>query len=338
MSDAPIIWLTGNEVSELVTLEDAIEALEEGLALEGRGEAQNVAKALGTWGDGNSMHALGSMFPGAGYVGFKTWANTRHGAGTIFELFNAETGSLMAVIEAGLLGQLRTSGISGLATKWMAKPDASEMALIGTGKSALLQVAAIAAVRPLKRLRVYSPTEEHRQAFVKNAASLLAFDVVEAATLREATQGAEIITIMTRAREPFFSAADIDRGAHLNAVGAILPKFGEFHQDIFDRASMVVVDHIPNAKIASFEFRKRYDGGGGSWDDVKELCAIIAAKTTRPADADITLFKALGMGISDLSVAKMVYERARAKGIGMEIPKPQRVQARWRSGRKASAV
>jgi ornithine cyclodeaminase len=220
----------------------------------------------------------------------------------------------------------------------MAKPDASEMALIGTGKSTLLQVAAIAAVRPLERLRVYSPTAEHRQAFVKNAASLFAFDVVEAPTLREATKGAEIITIMTRAREPFLSAADIDRGAHINAVGAILPKFGEFHQDIFERADMVVVDHIPNAKIASFEFRQRYDGGGGSWDDVKELCAIIAAKTSRPPDADITLFKALGMGISDLSVAKMIYERARAKGIGLEIPKPQRVQARWRSGRKTSAV
>ncbi len=64
MSDAaPIIWLTNSDVSELVSLEDAIEALEEGLALEGRGEARNVAKALGTWGDGNSMHALGSMFP-----------------------------------------------------------------------------------------------------------------------------------------------------------------------------------------------------------------------------------------------------------------------------------
>jgi ornithine cyclodeaminase/alanine dehydrogenase-like protein (mu-crystallin family) len=338
MSDAPIVWITGSDVSELVSLEDAIEALEEGLALEGTGDAKNVTKTIGMWGDGNSMHALGSMFPAAGYVGFKTWANTKHGAGAIFELFDAETGALLAVIEAGLLGQLRTSGISGLATRWMAKPDASEMALIGTGRSALMQVVAIAAVRPLKRLRVYSPTEEHRKAFAANAASLFAFDVVEAPTLRDATRGAEIVTIMTRAREPFFSASDLDRGSHLNAVGAILPKFAEFHQDVFDRASMVVVDHIPNAKVASREFREHYDGGHGSWDAVKELSAVIASKTTRPPDADVTLFKALGMGISDLSVAKMVYERARAKGIGLEIPKPKRVQARWRSGRKAATV
>lgn len=339
MSDAPI-WITGSEVSELVDLEDAIEALEFGLALEGRGEAKNVTKALGTWGEGgrNSMHALGSMFPSEGFVGFKTWANTKAGSNAIFELFDSNTGTLLAIIEAGLLGQLRTSGISGLATRWMAKPDASEMALIGTGRSALLQVAAIAAVRPLKRLRVYSPTEANRKAFVANAASLLAFDVVEAASLREATKGAEIVTVMTRAREPFFGAADLDAGTHLNAVGAILPKFGEFHQDVFERASLVVVDHIPNAKVASFEFRQRYDGGGGSWDDVKELSALIAAKTVRPAGADITLFKALGMGISDLSVAKMVYERARAKGLGREIPKATRVPPRWRSGRKIATV
>ena len=101
---------------------------------------------------------------------------------------------------------------------------------------------------------------------------------------------------------------------------------------------MVVVDHIPNAKVASREFKEHYDGGGGSWDEVKELSAVIAAGTTRPAGADVTLFKALGMGISDLSVARVVYERAKAKGIGREIPKPARAVARWKSGRKTAVV
>jgi alanine dehydrogenase len=338
MSDTPIVWITGHEVAQLVDLEDAIEALEQGLALEGSGAAKNVTKALGTWGDGSSMHALGSMFPGAGYVGFKTWANTKAGAGAIFELFDSNTGALLAVIEAGLLGQLRTAGISGLATRRLARPDATEMALIGAGRQALMQVVAVAAVRPLTRLRVFSPTEANRKAFVEQAAALFAFDVEEAPSIAAATGGAGIVTIMTRAREPFFSSADLPAGSHLNAVGAILPKFAEFHQDVFARADLVVVDSIPNAKLASREFMERYDGGAGSWDDVQELSAVIAADAVRPANADVTLFKALGMGISDLSVAKMVYERARAQGIGREIPKPARAQARWRSGRKTAAV
>lgn len=338
MSDAPIIWITNTEVAQLVSLEDAIEALEGGLAMQGRGDAKNVTKALGTWGDGSSMHALGSMFPVDGYVGFKTWANTKQGAYALFELFDSNTGQLKAIIESALLGQLRTSSISGLATRWLARPDADEMAMIGTGHSALMQVVAIAAVRPLKRLRVFSPTEANRKAFVKDAAEQLAFDVVEASTVREATKGAGIVTTMTRARAPFFSASDLDAGSHLNAVGAILPAFSEFHQDVFDRASIVTVDSLENAKLASFEFRERYNNGSHSWDEVKELCAVIAAKTTRPANADLTLFKSLGMGISDLSVAKMVYERAIAGGIGREIPKAVRTKARWSAGRKAATV
>ena len=336
MSDA-IVWITNAEVAQLVSLEDAIESLEDGLAMQGRGEAKNVTKALGTWGDGNSMHALGAMFPADGYVGFKTWANTKQGASPVFELFNADTGQLKAVIEAALLGQLRTSSISGLATRWLARPEADELALIGTGKSALMQAVAVTAVRPLKRMRVFSPTESHRKAFVDDAARQFTFEVVETASIREATQGAGIVTIMTRARAPFFSASDLDTGSHLNAVGAILPAFGEFHQDVFDRASVVTVDSLENAKLASFEFRERY-GNGHLWDDAQELCAIIAAKAARPAGADVTLFKALGMGISDLAVAKMAYERAIAQGIGREIPKAVRATARWRSGRRSASV
>jgi ornithine cyclodeaminase/alanine dehydrogenase-like protein (mu-crystallin family) len=338
MSDSPILWITGSEVSELVDLESAIEALQAGLKLEGSGDAKNVTKALGTWGDGSSMHALGSMFPGAGYVGFKTWANTKKGAFALFELFDSNSGQLLALIEAGVLGQLRTSAIAGVATRYLAKPDADELALIGSGHQAVMQVVAVTAVRPLKRLRVYSPTEANRKAFVEEAKSLFSFDVVEAKSVKEATSGAPIVTIVTRAREPFFSASDLDRGSHLNAVGAILPAFSEFNQDVFDRASLVVVDHIPNAKVASFEFKKRYDGGGGNWADVKELSEIVAKNITRPADADVTLFKALGMGISDLSIARSVYEQAKAKGIGREIPRPTRAKARWSSGRRTAAV
>ena len=224
MSDGPILWITGKEVADLVSLEDAIEALQDGLALEGKGEAKNVTKALGTWGDGSSMHALGWM-PQPGYVGFKTWANTKQGASAIFELFDSNSGQSLAIIEAGLLGSLRTWGISGLATRWLARPDADEMALIGTGHQSLMQVVAVAAVRPLKRLRVFSPTEANRKAFVADAAAQLAFDVVEAKSVAEATKGAGIVTLVTRAREPFFSAADLDGGSHLNAVGAILPAF-----------------------------------------------------------------------------------------------------------------
>src|SRR3546814_5567200 len=102
------------------------------------------------------------MAPETGYVGFKTWTHTRHGAGTIFSLFDAERGTVLAVIEAAVLSQLRTAAISGVATRWMAREDADTMALIGSGKPAMLPVVAVAAVRPLRRLQGFSPPASRR--------------------------------------------------------------------------------------------------------------------------------------------------------------------------------
>jgi len=331
MSDSPVLWISEREVAELVDLEDAIEALESGLRLEAAGDARNVAKALGTWGDGSSMHSLGSMFPEAGFVGFKTWANTKQGASTIFALFDSHNGQLRAVMESAVLGQLRTSAISGVATRWMARPDATVMALIGTGMQALPQIAAVAAVRPVTRVNVFSPNAERRRAFVELARSTFAFAIEESAGADAATAGADIVTLLTRAREPFLHAALLAPGTHLNAVGAILPQNAEFFDDVFERAGVVVVDHLPNVQRTSREFIEYYENGRGSWSEVKALSEVIAAGTGRAPGTDLSLFKAVGMGISDLSVGRLVYERALASGAGHPIAIGKRPQPRFRS-------
>ena len=191
----------------------------------------------------------------------------------------------VAVIESAVMSQLRTAAISGVATKWLAPAIADEMALIGTGKQAMLQVAAVAAVRPIRRLRVFSRTEENRRAFVERAASLFTFDVEEARSIEAATDGARIVTIVTRAREPFFPASALSTGVHVNAVGAILRGFAEFHQDLFDRAGLVVVDNIANAQSISTEFIERFGPGPDGWDEVRSLSDIVAAGRPRPAEA-----------------------------------------------------
>ena len=108
-----------------------------------------------------------------GFAGTKTWAHTAGGATPLVTLWNSDTGKLEAIIEAFALGQMRTGGISGVATARMAAEGADELAIIGTGKQALTQVVAVAAVRPLKRIRVYSPTAENRRAFIAKLEKLL---------------------------------------------------------------------------------------------------------------------------------------------------------------------
>ena len=329
----PLIWLTEADVVDLVKLDDAIDALEDGLRWLAQGKGFNVAKALAGFGDGSSMHSLGSGLPGmgseAGYVGFKNWVHTKRGATALFVMFEADTGALVAVMEAAALGQLRTSAITGVGTKWLAPAGAADMALIGTGAQAITQIAAVNAVRPLQRLRIYSPTPEKRRAFVESARAKFDFEVVESSSIEQATEGAAIVTLVTRASEPFLRAAMLAKGAHLNAVGAILPRNAEFAQDVFERAGIVAVDDLPNIQKASREFVEYYEQGGRGWNNVRLVGDIIDKGETRPAGCDVTLFKAMGMGISDLSVALIALDRARKLGVGRTIPHPVRAVPQW---------
>lgn len=323
------LWLTEEDVGASIDLNTAISALDQGLRLEAEGDATNIVKALATWDPTSSMHSLGSIMPGRGFSGFKTWAFTPKGAGAAFSLFDTKNGRQLALMEAGLIGLLRTSGISGLATHALANPDADEMALIGTGRQAMMQVAAVAATRPIRRLKVWSRTPQSRQKFITEMKSKFPFAIEEANTLEDALANMPIVTLITRATEPFLDGSMLAKGAHVNAAGAILPANAEFLPNVFDRAGLVVVDDMSNAQKASRELREKYGADSANWSHVKTLGEILASGSGRPANCDITLFKPMGMGLSDLSVAIVVYQRAIEVGLGIRLPSKNVPLARW---------
>ena len=325
------IWLSEDDITSLVTLKDTVDALEDGVRQLGEGTAFNVPKALASFADASSMHSLGSVMVQAGYCGYKNWINTPLGAKAVFILFDANEGRLLAMMEANCLGQMRTSAMTGLGTKWVAREGANDMAMIGTGRQALAQVAAVHLVRPLKRIRIWSPTPEKRQAFCAAVAEQFNVEVVQAESLEEATEGASIVTTVTRAREPFLKASMLARGAHLNAVGAILPHSAEFEQALFARVGFIAVDDVPNAQKGSRELIEYFDqgAGAGDWGRVRPLGKVVANHEKAPFDCDITLFKSMGMGISDLTVAIMAYQRAADAGRGKPIPLMPKAPIRW---------
>jgi alanine dehydrogenase len=323
------LWITEAEVVELISLRDAIPALEQGLAQESTGKASNMSKTHASWNqDKSTLHALGAVMEGNGVVGTKTWAHTPGGACPLLILFSAETGTLLAVIEAFALGQMRTAGISGVATRWMAAEDAGDMALIGTGKQSLAQVAGVHAVRPLKRLRVYSPNRDNRDAFINKACKQFPFEIIGAESVAAAVDHATIVTLVTRAREPFLTADMLAPGCHINAVGAITPERQEFRQDIFGRAGLVAVDTVDSVRRLSSEFMEYYGNDDQRWNKVHPLSALVASGANRPAGTDLTLFKAMGMGLSDLSLGVEILARARTSGAGKPVPTPVKVPAR----------
>jgi alanine dehydrogenase len=319
------LWLTEADVTGLMNLDEAILALEAGLTEEREGQAINMTKTHAIWGEGDTLHAIGAVFPRLGWFGTKTWGHTRQGATPIFLLWEAATGHLAAVIEAFALGQMRSGGISGVATRCLADPAADELAVIGSGKQALTQVAAVALVRQLKRVRIFSPTVANRSAFAERLRREdFGFEVVEAGDVAEAVRDAPIVTTVTRAREPFLEAAMVAPGAHVNAVGAITPERRELAPSLLARCGLMAIDNPADSRLAS-ELANAFPG--------KESTIRLADLVGRPRPAlapggDLTIFKTLGMGISDLSLAVELLRRARAARLGRSFPHPVRAAPR----------
>jgi ornithine cyclodeaminase len=332
MSEALPLWIREAEVVELLALDAAIDVLESGLRVEGRGGARGMAKTHLELPGGGGLHALGASNADARAAGTKTWAHTAQGATPLVVIWSIETGALEAVIEAFALGQLRTGAMTGVATRLLARTDADELAQIGTGKQARTQVAAVAAVRQLRRVRVYSPTAAHRVAFGERLRhERLGFEVVTCDSLEQALSGAAIVTVATRAREPFVYARQLASGAHVNAIGAITAERAELAQDVFPRCARIAVDVLAAAREQSAELIEYHRGDARAWSQVRELAQLIAFEERRPTGADLTVFKAMGSGVADLALGLEVVARARRSGAGRPIEPPLRVPVRIRS-------
>jgi ornithine cyclodeaminase len=304
-------WITEADVVALLGLGDAITAVETALGEEAAGRARTMEKTHLAWGDGHSVHAVGGQLDGL--VGTKTWAHTPGGAAPLLVLWDAGDGRLVAVVEAFALGQLRTGAVSGVATRWLAEAHADELAILGSGKQAHAQVAAVDAVRSLRRIRVWSRTPEHAAAFAKELVEAGAPAVEVAASAAEAVAGAPIVTTATRARSPILESAMVEAGTHINAVGAITPERGEVHPDVVSRCDVVAADSPAAASRLAREL---------AGVTTVPLSAIVAAGTGRPAGADLTLFRAMGIGLADVALGAELAARAGAAGAGRPVPQP----------------
>ena len=329
MGDAPI-WITEAEVTATISLPEAIGALERILAMEADGAAANLPKTHLMVADNDAMHAIGASIAGAGICGTKTWVNVGGRSQTVLILFSLEDGRLRAVVEATALGQMRTAAMTGVGTARLAPGDARSLALIGTGKQALPNAAACAAVRDIEEIRVFSRRGEARVDLVRRIEDELGIAAIPAASVEEAAADAPIVTAITNATEPFLSAGMIAPGAHVNAMGAIVPVRVEFAQDVFERCGVIAVDTVDGVRALSAEFRERFGEDDAAWANVRSISRLIAEDLRRPADCDLTLFKAVGMGMSDLALGIEVLARAEAGGLGAKVPERVRVPPRLR--------
>lgn len=319
MPDSPI-WISEAEVVGLISLPEAIDALELTLALEAEAKATSMPKTHLMVADNDAMHAIGGAASGEGICGFKTWINVQGKSETTMTLFSMEDGACLAVIEATALGQMRTASVTGVGTKRLAQSGADHMGIVGTGKQSLPQIAAVHAVRSLKEVRVSSRNPDTRRAFAETVTAALGIPTRAVETVEEAVSNSPLVTLITNSTEAFLTADMLAKGTHLNAMGAIVPSRLEFTDDVFDRADLIAVDSLRSVRDLSTEFRNHYGKDEEAWRDVRTIASVIAQDQSRPNGADLTLFKAMGMGLSDLALAIEILKRARAKNKGYPVP------------------
>jgi alanine dehydrogenase len=172
-------------------------------------------------------------------------------------------------------------------------------------------------------VRAYSRDGAARAEFVGRARKALALNVEEATSVAQAVDGAGIVTLVTRATEPILESRMVAAGTHVNAVGAISPERAEFEPALLSRCVAVVADSVPQVQNLSREFTQYYGRDESKWRAVRPLSAVVAEGKGRPSAADLTLFKAMGMGISDLALGIEILRRATEQRLGREFPHPQ---------------
>lgn len=314
MTDGNPIWLSEADVEQLLTLEDAIEVLHGAHVAYAQGRATSMERGHVEWGE-SILHAVGGVVEGM--TGTKTWTYTPAGAQPVLVLFDAIDGRLAGVVEAFGLGKLRTAATTGLGTQALAREDSSVLALLGTGKQALTQARAVAAVRPLAEVRVFGRDPGRRAAMAAGIGEILGVATSEFGSPAEAVAGADVVVAVTRSREPILAGEELAPGQHVNAVGAIVPTRAELAPAAVGRCDVVVVDSRPQAEHDSKELRDAVDAHLLAWEQVGELGAVLAGNAAGRADADqVTLFKGLGVGLADVALGTELLRRGAHAGAG----------------------
>jgi alanine dehydrogenase len=312
------LLLREEEVQALLSVGDAIEAMERTFRAQAEGRAVNLPRQRVRW-PGGTLHVMAAGDLGSGYVGLKAYTAVGGQTRFVVLLFHAESGELLAIIEADRLGRLRTGAATGLATRCLARPDARVVGMIGAGRQAATQLMAVCAVRPIAEARVYSPTPERRAAFAHRMRETLGIPVQAVERPEAAVEGADILITITSAREPVLRGAWLRPGVHLNAAGSNALLRRELDEEAIARADLIVIDSRAQGQIEAGDFLEPLERGRLQWERVYELRDVVAGRVGRAHPEQITMFKSLGIALEDIAVAAVAYERARAQGVGERI-------------------
>ena len=305
------LYLRESDVEDLIDMPGAIAALQTAFQIQAAEEAQNSPRARARYW-GSQLNIMSAGFK-SGRFGFKAYAGTK--APTVYHvmLYDCERG-LVAIMEARRLSRLRTGAATGVATDNLAAPGPIRLGMIGAGEQAHTQIAAVAAVRPMKEALVYARNTDNLLAFCASASRALGMDVRAAKSAEECVSNADVIITATDSMTPVIRDEWLRTSAHVNTIGANSANRMELDPATFARAACVVTDDVDQARIEAGELIACVESERMKWDDVKSLSSIVTEP--RAQRGGLTIFKSLGAALEDVAVASAVYDLALAQGRG----------------------
>jgi len=314
------LLLTEDDVRQLLTMPMAIESVQQAFSGLNHGTFLLHSRRRFHTPNNGFLHYMAAADMVGGYEGMKIYSYAKGVVRFLMLLYRWDTGELVAVIEATLLGKVRTGAASGVATKFMARGDARTVGMIGTGSQSPAQIEAVCAVRAIERIRVFGRNEEKKREFARRMSQLVGVPVEPADSAEAAVRDADIVITMTTAAQPVIHAAWLAPGVHINAAGSNLAHKSEIDTETVRRAGVIATDSIEQAKIEAGDLIQAFGGDAGAWSRVCNLSRIVGGETAGRHDrSEITLFKSNGVAIEDVAVAARIYESARARGMGSEL-------------------
>jgi ornithine cyclodeaminase/alanine dehydrogenase-like protein (mu-crystallin family) len=324
-----ILILNQAEVEKLLPMPECILVMEEALSALALGEAYQPLRTIFRPPDVKGVLAMMPtfretpaplfglkaicVFPGNAAIG-----KDAHQGGVL--LFDGGTGEVLALVNASAITAIRTAAVSGLATRLLAREDASDLAIVGTGVQARAHLGAIACVRPLKRVRIASRHFENALNFAREMQPNFPSLIEPVKTVEAALHGADIIVTATTSKDPVLQRDWISKGAHINAIGTFSPKSRELDTATMVEASLFVDRRESALNEAGDYLLAVQEGAIGPTHIRAELGEVLTGSHPgRDSRDEITVFKSLGLAIEDLAAAAYVYQKAREKNAGTPL-------------------
>ena len=320
-----ILLLSENDIAGILSMADGIRVVEQAFRQHADGASVAMPRvSADVPGGGGAFRVMSAILPQAGFFGLKTltgYPGRRTPGETYFAmlLFACESGALRAIVAGNRLTGIRTGAATGVAAKYLSRPDSRVLGIVGAGTQARYQVSALREVRALSEVRVFDIDASKAEAFAREIE--LDFQVRARAVgqAREAVAGCDLVVTVTASKFPVIDGAWLEEGTHLSAVGSNAPAKREVDPTAFQR-SRVVVDFPDQALQEAGDLIDALDAGVIRADALDDLGEVVAGrKPGRQDNRQITLFKSVGMAIEDVATATFAYRQAMAAGIGTVV-------------------